>query len=318
MSALSNTMILAPSPVLQFTDNNNNLLVGGQLFLYEAGTDIPQAAFTDATGETALPNPVILNARGEVAASAMGTSCGLWLDPTLAYKLVLAPATDTNPPTNPFWTVDNVVSPQSAILAALAQYEATVGGVPIGTVMDFGGATAPNGWLLCFGQAVSRTVYALLFAIIGTAFGTGDGSTTFNLPDLRGRASIGADNMGGTAADRVTQGVSGVLASSVGQAGGSQLAQTDTLTASTSIQISDPSHIHGIPTGYSYDSNSGGGNRPPAVAGSANSTTWNTNAATTGISASATTTVTSSLTGTSQNMPPVQVMNKMIFTGVSS
>ncbi len=57
-----------------------------------------------------------------------------------------------------------------------------------GTVLDFAGTTAPDGWLMCFGQAVSRTTYANLFAKIGTIYGAGDGSTTFNLPDCRGRA----------------------------------------------------------------------------------------------------------------------------------
>ena len=64
--------------------------------------------------------------------------------------------------------------------------------VPIGTVIDYAGSTVPRGYLECNGQAVSRTTYALLFAAIGTAWGTGDGSTTFNLPDFRGRVSIGA------------------------------------------------------------------------------------------------------------------------------
>ena len=56
---------------------------------------------------------------------------------------------------------------------------------PIGTILAYGGATAPAGWFICQGQAISRTTYSELFAVIGTSFGTGDGSTTFNLPDLR-------------------------------------------------------------------------------------------------------------------------------------
>lgn len=56
---------------------------------------------------------------------------------------------------------------------------------PIGTINAFGGAEAPEGWLLCQGQVISRTDYADLFAVIGTAFGSGDGSTTFNVPDMR-------------------------------------------------------------------------------------------------------------------------------------
>jgi microcystin-dependent protein len=313
---VTNTMILAPQPVQQYTDNNGVLLVGGQLFVYAAGTTTKQAAFTDASGATALPDPIVLNVRGEVAPSATGTSCGLWLDPTLAYKLVLAPANDTDPPTNPFWTIDNLVSPQSAILAALTEYQATLGGNPIGTMIAYGGATAPTGWLLCYGQAVSRTTYALLFAVLGTAYGTGDGSTTFNVPDKRGRMSIGADNMGGSAANRVTQAVSGILATTVGQAGGNQLAQTDTLTASTTVSIGDAGHQHSLPNVWNQVSGSGSAVNNFGAGTIQLATTTGT--ATTGITATAVTTVTSTLTGSSQNMPPTEVDNWIIFTGTSS
>ena len=63
---------------------------------------------------------------------------------------------------------------------------------PLGTILSYGGTTAPEGWFLCHGQALSRTEYSELFAVIGTSFGTGDGSTTFNLPDLRGEFLRGA------------------------------------------------------------------------------------------------------------------------------
>lgn len=63
---------------------------------------------------------------------------------------------------------------------------------PTGSVIMFGGASAPTGWLLCNGAAVSRTTYADLFAVLGTTWGSGDGSTTFNVPDLRGRSPLGA------------------------------------------------------------------------------------------------------------------------------
>ncbi|MDT9105773.1 phage tail protein, partial [Escherichia coli] len=79
-----------------------------------------------------------------------------------------------------------------------------------GTVLDFAGTTAPNGWLMCYGQAVSRTTYPNLFAAVGTTFGAGDGATTFNLPDARGRAVIGKDDMGGAAANRVTTAGGGI------------------------------------------------------------------------------------------------------------
>jgi microcystin-dependent protein len=65
------------------------------------------------------------------------------------------------------------------------------GNDPAGTIKGYGGPSAPAGYLLCDGSAVSRTTYSALFAAIGTAFGIGDGSTTFNVPDLRGRVLAG-------------------------------------------------------------------------------------------------------------------------------
>ena len=62
---------------------------------------------------------------------------------------------------------------------------------PIGAILAYGGTTAPTGWLFCQGQQVSRALYSELFAVIGTTYGSGDGSTTFNLPDFRGRTAIG-------------------------------------------------------------------------------------------------------------------------------
>lgn len=62
---------------------------------------------------------------------------------------------------------------------------------PVGSLVMFAGAAAPTGWLLCDGTAVSRATYADLFAVVDTAFGVGDGSTTFNLPDLRDRFPMG-------------------------------------------------------------------------------------------------------------------------------
>lgn len=64
--------------------------------------------------------------------------------------------------------------------------------IAAGTIAPFGGGSAPPGWLDCFGQAVSRTTYAALFNAIGATYGAGDGSTTFNVPDFRGRNVLGA------------------------------------------------------------------------------------------------------------------------------
>lgn len=117
-----------------------------------------------------------------------------------------------------------------------------VGGflVPTGSVMPFAGSSAPTGWLLSFGQAVSRTTYAALFAVVGTTYGSGDGSTTFNLPDLRGRAVAGQDDMGGTSANRLTGLSGGVDGDILGGTGG---AESHTLTVAQIPLHGHPAYI---------------------------------------------------------------------------
>lgn len=67
------------------------------------------------------------------------------------------------------------------------------GGVPAGSIIQWSSNTPPANWLICDGSAVSRVLYPSLFAVVGTTYGSGDGSTTFNLPDLRGRVAVGRD-----------------------------------------------------------------------------------------------------------------------------
>jgi hypothetical protein len=95
---------LPPFFLLHFFDPNNSgvPLQGGKLFTYTAGTSTKQATWTDYTQTVQNTNPIILDSRGE---------CSMWLDPTLIYKLVLSPANDTDPPTSPLNTVDNVNAP---------------------------------------------------------------------------------------------------------------------------------------------------------------------------------------------------------------
>ena len=80
------------------------------------------------------------------------------------------------------------------------EYEGGGADFPIGTLSMFGGSTAPSKWLLCNGAAVSRITYADLFTAISTTYGVGDGTTTFNVPDFRGRAPIGAGQGSGLTA----------------------------------------------------------------------------------------------------------------------
>lgn len=142
-------------------------------------------------------------------------------------------------------------------VATVGQLGAESVSVPIGGVIDWWGSTVPDGFLLCYGQAVSRTTYADLFAAIGTAAGSGDGSTTFNVPDYRGRVGAGKDDMGGVSAARLNT----IASTTLGTTGGSQ---THTLTtaqlAAHSHGVTDPGHSHtGLRTGGSFPLDDEGG-----------------------------------------------------------
>jgi microcystin-dependent protein len=156
----------------------------------------------------------------------------------------------TNGEVFPSWTTATRPATPSAgqtgfntTTSALDVYDGTIWGsvststgIPSGSVMPYAGSSAPTGWLLCSGAAVSRTTYAALFAVVGTTYGSGDGSTTFNLPDMRGRLAAGVDNMGGTAANRITAAGSGITGTTLGAAGGAE----DVTLATSDI----PSHEH--------------------------------------------------------------------------
>jgi len=111
-------------------------------------------------------------------------------------------------------------------------------GTPSGSIMPYAGPSAPSGWLLSYGQAISRSTYSALFSAVGTTYGVGDGSTTFNVPDLRGRVVAGQDDMGGVSANRLTNQSGGLNGDTLGAAGGSE---THTLTIAEM-----PAHVHNI------------------------------------------------------------------------
>lgn len=72
-----------------------------------------------------------------------------------------------------------------------ATYSQLTAAVPSGSILDWPSSSVPTGWLLCDGSAVSRATYSALFAVIGTLYGAGDGSTTFNVPNCQGRFTLG-------------------------------------------------------------------------------------------------------------------------------
>lgn len=146
-----------------------------------------------------------------------------------------------------------------------------VGALPAGAVIPYAGSTAPANWLLCAGQAVSRTTYKALFDVIGSTYGSGDGSTTFNLPDLRGRIPAGKDDMGGTAASRLTSTTITSGATTLGNNGG---AQTHTLTSGES---GVPAHNHPASSGNDSPDHTHGAHGATFASGSPTNYTneWN-------------------------------------------
>lgn len=127
-------------------------------------------------------------------------------------------------------------------------------GQPAGSIQEFAGASVPSGWLACDGSAVSRTTYSRLYAAIGTTWGAGNGSTTFNVPDFRGRARIGTGT--GT----------GLTARALAASGG---AETVTLTSATM-----PAHTHtfsGSATSGGDHGHASGGDHGHSLSGSVGS-----------------------------------------------
>lgn len=101
---------LTPTPVQHFMTTSGVACASCLVFTYTAGTTTKLSVYTDSTGATPYANPIVLNARGEPP------SGGIWLAPSSSYKIVLAPAGDTDPPTNPIWTVDQITNGTIATL----------------------------------------------------------------------------------------------------------------------------------------------------------------------------------------------------------
>jgi len=174
--------------------------------------------------------------------------------------------------------------------------------VPLGGGMLFFGTTAPNSsFVFPYGQAISRTTYSALFALTSTAFGVGDGSTTFNLPDLRGRVPAGKDDMGGSAANRITNAGSGIVGTTLGA---SSTAQTVTLGTANL-----PPYTPAGSVAVSYTSSIAITNGVAAVSGGALSAAIT---ATTGITASFTGTAQGGTSTPFSNVQPTLITNYII------
>jgi microcystin-dependent protein len=169
-------------------------------------------------------------------------------------------------------------------LATTAFVNASIAASPStvsGAILMWPTASAPSGYLLCDGTAVSRTTYATLFALFGTTFGSGDGSTTFNLPNYTNRMPYGT---------------------TIGATGGS--ADAVVVSHTHTATVTDPGHAHGI----SYPNTIAGGGGAPRVG---TGTTDFSASAVTGISVSNST---AGVSGTNANLPPYLGINFIIKT----
>lgn len=196
--------------------------------------------------------------------------------------------------------------------------------IPVGSIMDYAGSSAPSGWLLCYGQAISRTTYASLFAAISTTYGVGDGSSTFNLPDLRGRVAAGKDNMGGSSANRLTDADDGLDGDVLGDTGGgeTQTLVTANLAAHTHAAgtLADSGHTHG--SGSYAVTAAREGTAVSATGGSGKSYATDGSRSVSGTSDSGTATITGSTASAGSDTPfgvvqPTIILNKIIYTSVS-
>lgn len=250
--------------------------------------DVAKAAVDEAIANTPVPT-----FRPATVQGVSGRNASVLVDgdasPIQAQLLVETPY--------PFARVMVCFVPPSAVFVTGYITET---GPPTGSIVAFAGtinkATGaalaspteqepPFGYLWCYGQAVSRATYANLFAEIGTTYGSGDGATTFNVPDLRGRTIFGLDNMGGSDAGRIG------LANTLGTTGGSNTISTNMLpshdhsfTPSGSISWSgststdgshshtDNGHTHYNGWGTTYVLPGGGSSYPAAGSDSASST----------------------------------------------
>jgi len=285
----------------RFVDNNGAALVGGKVYFYIPSTTTPKNTYQDRAQTILNTNPVILDSRGEAVIWGAG-----------AYRQILKDSLDNTIWDQETYGVDPDLYLQKAQnLADLTSASAARGNlgldglvVPVGAMVCWPGAVIPSNYLVCDGAAVSRTTYASLFSVVGTTFGAGDGSTTFNLPDARGRALFGKDNMGGSAANRITNAISGITGTTLGASGGDERLFQHTHT----VNVTDPGHSHTITRWEGYAAGT-------AVLSSRDATSFNAGNlagaiqnASTGITATAV----NAGAGTAQNMPPALIVNIII------
>ncbi len=200
---------------------------GNNVWTHDGSKTMPPDQSDEPTGfvELTVTDGVYSVALGKTPAM-IAISPELFVDATLALRVWFNDGTHG-------W---QQLSPDQLLSSVPYAFAAGMSGPP-GLIQAYAGPSAPAGWLLCDGSAVSRTMYADLYAVVGDAYGAGDGSTSFNLPDLRGRVPMGVDG----SANRIPSN------NALGNSGGGasvNLAHTHT-TGDWTLTISQiPAHAH--------------------------------------------------------------------------
>jgi microcystin-dependent protein len=237
------------------------------------------------TNNTVGGNPITIGgSSGSLITIPNATTVQVYCDGTNFYSAQTASAGNFNVNGN------ETVSGNLSVAGTLTVAGLPAGFSPTGSVTMYAANSAPTGWLLCNGVAVSRTTYAALFAVVGTTFGAGDGSTTFNLPNYADRMPIGV----------------GSIAASIGATGGSASttlsvanlpshSHSASSTSSSSSSVSDPGHSHVLVT---HDGSGTNTSNVSASYSNGNPYSTNTNSAYTNISVSTTTTTNTTIGNT--------------------
>ena len=311
----------------QFFDNSGVPLAGGLIYSYAAGTTTPLVTYTSSTGLTAHPNPIVLDSAGRINEVwvAEGTNCKFVLKTS---NNVLIGTYDSLFPIASL-PVSIYNGGTGATTAEGARVNLGLGTflVPTGSLIMWPSVAIPTDWKLCNGDAISRTTFATLYALIGTTFGAGDGTTTFNLPNYKNRMPYGAD----TVAIGATGGSANAIVVShthTGTTDGQSVQHVHTFSETTTGQSVD--HTHG--TAVSVGTAIGATNTALQVAdlasienpssrvttnGVSNTHTHNVGGTTTNNSVDHNhpfTTASAGSSGTNANLPPYLAINFIIKT----
>lgn len=220
-------------------------LAGVEVYVYNAGTSVKATIYQGREGAAQVTNPFTTTANGLAEFYAEEGRYDI------KYVDTVSP-----PRTGEIIKLWNAVDP----IVDSGDLDATVMAqlVPVGMMAPFGGSAAPSGWKLCDGSPISRFDFDPLWRVIGITYGAGDGISTFNLPDLRGRVPVGVDG----AAGRLTSTAPLSNADLLGQSGGFEshvLTTAESGMAGHTHSGTLPDHSHSGADHWHYASASGGG-----------------------------------------------------------